>query len=138
MSRPEIFSKNQFVIKSGISPLAMGPGAKIFIRKIWSGGGTFGHRLQALCEGTLAYSLICPTSWLIGPQDDPQPFDHHLLFRRLGASFCIVGGIENPGVPFRELAAFHRGINHNEFGDNPRVPGWINKLLSDEYQNNII
>jgi hypothetical protein len=41
-------------------------------------------------------------------------------------------------MPFRELAAFNREINHDEFGDNPRVSGWIKKQLSDEYHNNII
>jgi hypothetical protein len=57
------------------------------------------------------------TSWSAHIVASWQSFDHHLLFRRLGASFWIAGGIENSGVPFRELAAFPRGINHNEFGD---------------------
>ena len=32
-----------------------------------------------------------PQSWLPGPHDDPQPFDHHLLFRRLGRHFGLAG-----------------------------------------------
>jgi hypothetical protein len=102
------------------------------------GGGTFGRRFLALCEGTLTYPLVHPISWLPGSHDDSQPFDHHLLFRRLGASFWIVGGIENPGVPFRELAAFHREINLNEIDGNPRFSGGINKQLSNEYPHKII
>ena len=86
------FFKKSFPINSGIflHPRVMGPGAKIFISKIWLGGGTFGRRLLALCVGTLTYFLVRPISWLPGSHDDPQPFDLHLLFlSRIGSLFGL-------------------------------------------------